>query len=78
MLAASIHEHAGLGNQIWRAVCCRVFADRLGYDYAISHPGWRGSFLDFDFGKNISLNVEQSSDFYNCDELPDSILHYYV
>jgi hypothetical protein len=77
MLAASIHEHAGLGNQIWRAVCCRVFADRLGYDYAISHPGWRGPFLDFDFGKNISLNVEQSSDFYNCDELPDSILHYY-
>ena len=24
MLAASIHEHAGLGNQIWRYVCCRV------------------------------------------------------
>ena len=27
MLAASIHEHAGLGNQLWRYVCCRVFAE---------------------------------------------------
>ena len=41
MLAASIHEHAGLGNQIWRYVCCRVFAERLGYDWGVSHPGWR-------------------------------------
>lgn len=77
MLASSIHEHAGLGNQIWRAVCCRVFADRLGYDYAISHPGWRGPFLDFDFGKEISLNVEKESDFYSAQELPEGIKFYY-
>lgn len=77
MLASSIHENAGLGNQIWRAVVCRVIADKLGYDYAISTPGWRGPFLNFDFGKNISLNVEQSSDFYNVKELPENILYYY-
>ena len=46
MLAASIHEHAGLGNQIWRYVCCRAFAERLGYDWGVSHPGWRGPFLN--------------------------------
>ena len=38
MLAASIHEHAGLGNQIWRYVCCRVFAENLGYDFGVSNP----------------------------------------
>jgi hypothetical protein len=63
MLAASIHEHAGLGNQIWRAVVCRTFADRLGYEYGISHPGWRGPFLNFDWGKEVNLNVEKESDF---------------
>lgn len=68
MLAASIHEHAGLGNQIWRAIVCRTFADRLGYDYGISHPGWRGSFLNFDWGKNVNLNVEVSSDFKQTDQ----------
>lgn len=77
MLAVSIHEHSGLGNQIWRAVCCRVFADRLGYDYAISHPGWRGPFLDFDFGEEIDLNVENKSDFYSCKKLPKGIDSYY-
>jgi hypothetical protein len=77
MLAVSIHEHAGLGNQIWRAVCCRVFADKLGYEYAISYPGWRGPFLDFDFGKKIDLNVEQESDFYSCKKLPEGIDSYY-
>ena len=50
MLAASIHEHAGLGNQIWRYVCCRVFAENLGYDFGVSHPGWRGPFLNIDWG----------------------------
>lgn len=77
MLAVSVHEHSGLGNQIWRAVCCRVFADRLGYDYAISHPGWRGPFLNFDFGKEINLNVEKESDFYSAEELPEGIKFYY-
>jgi hypothetical protein len=77
MLAVSVHEHSGLGNQIWRAVCCRVFADRLGYDYAISHPGWRGPFLNFDFGKEINLNVENESDFYSAEELPEGIKFYY-
>ena len=73
MLAASIHEHAGLGNQIWRAVVCRVFADRLGYDYGISYPGWRGKFLDFDWGKEVNLNVEEDSHFQQSDEFQ----HYY-
>jgi hypothetical protein len=68
MLAASIHEHAGLGNQIWRAVVCRTFADRLGYEYGISHPGWRGPFLNFDWGKEVNLNVEVASDFKVTDE----------
>ena len=63
MLAASIHEHAGLGNQIWRYVCCRVFAENLGYDWGVSHPGWRGPFLNMDWGREISMNVEQDSDF---------------
>ena len=63
MLAASIHEHAGLGNQIWRYVCCRAFAERLGYDWGVSHPGWRGPFLNIDWGKEVTLNVEEDSDF---------------
>ena len=63
MLAASIHEHAGLGNQIWRYVCCRVFAENLGYDWGVSHPGWRGPFLNIDWGKEVLMNVEQDSDF---------------
>ena len=63
MLAASIHEHAGLGNQIWRYVCCIAFAEHLGYDWGISHPGWRGPFLNIDWGKEVKLNVEQDSDF---------------
>jgi hypothetical protein len=75
MLAVSIHEHAGLGNQIWRAVACRVFADRLGYDYAISHPGWRGPFLDFDFGKSIDLNIETDPDVPEI--FPEGIDSYY-
>ncbi len=63
MLAASIHQHAGLGNQIWRYVCCRVFAENLGYEWGVSHPGWRGPFLNMDWGKEVKLNVEQDSDF---------------
>ena len=53
MLAASIHEHAGLGNQLWRYVCCRVFAENHGYDFGVSHPGWRGKFLNIDWGKDV-------------------------
>ena len=56
MLAASIHEHAGLGNQIWRYVCCRVFAENLGYEWGVSNPGWRGPFLNIDWGKDVDLN----------------------
>ena len=63
MLAASIHEHAGLGNQIWRYVCCRVFAENLGYEWGVSHPGWRGPFLNIDWGKDVLFNVEEDSDF---------------
>ena len=63
MLAASIHEHAGLGNQIWRYVSCRVFAEHRGYEWGVSHPGWRGPFLNMDWGKEVSLNVEQDEDF---------------
>lgn len=63
MLAASIHEHAGLGNQIWRYVSCRVFAEHKGYEWGVSHPGWRGPFLNMDWGKEVSLNVEQDDDF---------------
>ena len=63
MLAASIHEHAGLGNQIWRYVCCRVFAEKLGYDFGVSHPGWRGKFLNIDWGEDPKMNVEEDSDF---------------
>ena len=63
MLAASIHEHAGLGNQIWRYGCCRVFAENLGYEWGVSHPGWRGPFLNIDWGKEVTLNVEEDADF---------------
>ena len=73
MLAASIHEHAGLGNQIWRYVCCRVFAERLGYEWGVSHPGWRGPFLNIDWGKEVTLNVEEDSDF----SLGEGFKHYY-
>lgn len=75
MLAVSIHEHAGLGNQIWRAVACRVFADKLGYDYAVSYPGWRGPFLNFDFGKEIDLNIEEASQVPEV--FPNGIKSYY-
>ena len=51
MLGVSVHRDAGLGNQIWRYVLCRLLADRLGYDYGVSHPGWRGTFLNIDWGK---------------------------
>ena len=63
MLAASIHEHAGLGNQIWRYVCCRVFAENLGYEWGVSNPGWRGPFLNIDWGREVPMNVEEDSDF---------------
>ena len=56
MLGVSIHTDAGLGNQIWRYVVCRVLADRLGYDYGVSHPGWRGPFLNIDWGKEVDYN----------------------
>ena len=73
MLAASIHEHAGLGNQIWRYVCCRVFAEHHGYDWGVSHPGWRGPFLNMDWGKEVNLNVEEDSDF----QMVEGFKHYY-
>ncbi len=73
MLAASIHEHAGLGNQIWRYVCCRVFAEHHGYEWGVSHPGWRGPFLNIDWGKEVTLNVEEDSDF----QLGHGFKHYY-
>ena len=67
MLAASIHEHAGLGNQLWRYVCCRVFAEEHGYDFGVSHPGWRGKFLNIDWGHDVPINIEQDSDYnHNC------------
>ena len=73
MLATSIHEHAGLGNQIWRYVCCRVFAEHHGYDWGVSHPGWRGPFLNIDWGKEVNLNVEEDSDF----QMVEGFKHYY-
>ena len=73
MLATSIHEHAGLGNQIWRYVCCRVFAEHHGYEWGISHPGWRGPFLNIDWGKEVNLNVEEDSDF----QMVEGFKHYY-
>ena len=73
MLAASIHEHAGLGNQIWRYVCCRVFAEHHGYEWGVSHPGWRGPFLNIDWGKEVNLNVEEDSDF----QMVEGFKHYY-
>ena len=73
MLAASIHEHAGLGNQIWRYVCCRAFAEHLGYEWGVSHPGWRGPFLNIDWGKEVNLNVEEDSDF----QMVEGFKHYY-
>ena len=72
MLAASIHEHAGLGNQIWRYVCCRSFAERLGYEWGVSNPGWRGKFLNVDWGKDVPFNVEEDSDF-----IPNQGFEYY-
>jgi len=74
MIGISIHEHAGLGNQIWRAVACRVFAEKLGYSYGISHPGWRGPFLNMDWGKGVTLNVEKDEDF----KVTDDFDQYYV
>ena len=56
MLGVSIHKDAGLGNQIWRYVACRVLADRLGYEYGVSYPGWRGPFLNMDWGKEVDYN----------------------
>ena len=73
MLATSIHEHAGLGNQIWRYVCCRVFAEHHGYEWGVSHPGWRGPFLNIDWGKEVNLNVEEDSDF----QMVEGFKHYY-
>ena len=73
MLATSIHEHAGLGNQIWRYVCCRVFAEHHGYEWGVSHPGWRGPFLNMDWGKEVNLNVEEDSDF----QMVEGFKHYY-
>jgi hypothetical protein len=73
MLATSIHEHAGLGNQIWRYVCCRIFAEHHGYEWGVSHPGWRGPFLNIDWGKEVNLNVEQDSDF----QMVEGFKHYY-
>jgi len=73
MLATSIHEHAGLGNQIWRYVCCRVFAEHHGYEWGVSHPGWRGPFLNIDWGKEVNLNVEEDSDF----RMVEGFKHYY-
>ena len=73
MLAASIHEHAGLGNQIWRYVCCRVFAEHHGYEWGVSHPGGRGPFLNIDWGKEVELNVEEDSDF----QMVEGFKHYY-
>ena len=73
MLAASIHEHAGLGNQIWRYVSCRVFAENLGYEWGVSHPGWRGPFLNIDWGKEVNLNVEEDADF----RIDEGFKHYY-
>ena len=73
MSATSIHEHAGLGNQIWRYVCCRVFAEHHGYEWGVSHPGWRGPFLNIDWGKEVNLNVEEDSDF----QMVEGFKHYY-
>ena len=73
MLATSIHAHAGLGNQIWRYVCCRVFAEHHGYEWGVSHPGWRGPFLNMDWGKEVKLNVEEDSDF----RMEEGFKHYY-
>ena len=73
MLAAAVHEHAGLGNQIWRYVCCRAFAEKLGYDWGVSHLGWRGPFMNINWGTPVLYNVEQDTDFY----IRDGIEHYY-
>lgn len=73
MLAVSIHEHAGLGNQIWRYVSGRVFAEHQGYEWGVSHPGWRGSFLNMDWGKKVTLNVESDEDFVSNEDFD----HYY-
>jgi hypothetical protein len=73
MLAVSIHEHAGLGNQIWRYVSGRVFAEHQGYEWGVSHPGWRGSFLNMDWGKKVTLNVESDEDFVPNEDFD----HYY-
>ena len=62
MLATSSHRLAGLGNQIWKYVVCRVLADRLGYDYGVSHPGWRGPFLNIDWGKEVDYNDDELID----------------
>ena len=48
---------------VWRYVSCRAFAEHLGYDWGVSHPGWRGPFLNMDWGKEVTLNVEEDADF---------------
>ena len=38
-----------------------------GYDFGVSHPGWRGKFLNIDWGREVPINIEQDSDFnINC------------
>ena len=66
MLAASIHEHAGLGNQLWRYVSCRVFAENHGYDLTeamskvihekIRGIGGYGGMIGIDKNSNISMD----------------------
>ena len=72
MLAASIHEHAGLGNQLWRYVSCRVFAENHGYDFGVSHPGWRGKFLNIDWGKDCLLYTSPSPRDISGSRMPSS------
>ena len=72
MLAASIHEHAGLGNQLWRYVCCRVFAENHGYEFGVSHPGWRGKFLNIDWGRDCLLYTSPSPRDPKTSRMPSS------
>ena len=48
-------------------------AEHHGYDWGVSHPGWRGPFLNIDWGKEVNLNVEQDSDF----QMVEGFKHYY-
>ena len=44
-----------------------VYSQRIMVMSFVSHPGWRGKFLNIDWGREVPINIEEDSDFnINC------------